>query len=66
MNKVESHRNLAPQRPDMQGYEFSRVESLNWKCEVCSMHYAFGRAIAMPAKCERCGGKAFKPYWSIS
>src|SRR3981189_1514328 len=65
MGKAERHQNPAPRKPDMKGYDSPRVESLTWKCEVCSMHYAFGRAVTMPAKCERCGGKVFKAYWSI-
>ena len=65
MDKVKSHGNVAPQAPDLRRREFAPVKSINWKCDVCSMHYAFSRRVATTARCDRCGGKTFKVYWSI-
>jgi len=31
-------------------------------CDTCSMHYAFGRLVSPPRKCERCENKAFEIY----
>jgi hypothetical protein len=64
MDKTKSHWNVTPQ-PPMRRSGLAPPKSMNWKCVGCSMHYAFGRRVAMPAECGRCGGNKFKAYWSI-
>ncbi len=40
----------------------STVASPNWICDTCSLHYASGRLVPPPRKCERCENKAFEIY----
>jgi len=38
------------------------VLSMNWRCTICAMHFAYGRLTIAPEKCERCGSKGLDPY----
>jgi hypothetical protein len=50
-------------RPKLVGAHHSRPnQSMNWKCESCAMHFAYGRLVPVPAHCDRCGGKIFSAY----
>jgi len=62
MVNEEVHWNQAPDVPALTGISSRPAESMNWKCHVCSMHYAFAHFVPTPQKCDRCGGKLFRAY----
>jgi len=62
MDASEAHWNQAQGEPVSTGFWSLPVESMNWKCRVCSMHYAFAHFVPTPQKCDRCGGKLFRAY----